>query len=82
MPEDSSEITIILVSLYSKSIIEKPINLIDPNITIGLLIFLIFFFLNVLNSISEKILFGSPKDINNGLFFTNEYILFYFVIIN
>ena len=34
MPEDSSEITIILVSFYSKSIIEKPINLIDPNINI------------------------------------------------
>ena len=35
-----------------------------------------------LNKISEKILFGSPRTINKGLFFTNKNILFNFVKIN
>ena len=34
MPIDKSEITIIMVSFFSKNLIEKPINSIDQNIKI------------------------------------------------
>ena len=34
MSRDKSEITIIMVSFYSRNLIEKPINSIDPKINI------------------------------------------------